>query len=380
MIHITEKERCCGCNACVQACPVSCIQMKADHEGFYYPVVEQLDKCIKCGKCEQVCPCLNKQEIRIPHSIFAVQSKQETVRRQSSSGGLFAELALWVLQQKGVVFGARFSPKWTVEHTYTETVEGLAELQGSKYVQSHLEDSFKQVQAFLRAGRWVLFSGTSCQISALNLFLKNRQERLLTVEVVCHGVPSDRVWHSYLRELTNGTVNKITQVKFRDKTTGWKNYSVVCDWEGHHMLELFKENNYMKGYLSDSLLRPVCYHCPSKSFATGSDITLSDYWGIQNLQPELDDDLGTGLAFIHTEKAQRILELLPVTFYPLSVPYEQLLRYNHSIATSVNSPLRLKRYLFYMGLSINLPFSLLVNLLLKKRGIVGWFKRIKGKG
>ena len=380
MIHITKKEQCCGCNACVQVCPVSCIEMKVDLEGFYYPVVEQIDKCIKCGKCERVCPCLNKQAENTPLLTFAVQSNQEELRMQSSSGGFFTELSLWVLQQQGVVFGARFTKEWTVEHAYTETVDGLAYFRGSKYVQSHLGDSFKQVKAFLQAGRWVLFSGTSCQIAALSLFLKTKPERLLTVEVVCHGVPSERIWRSYLMELTDQSVSKITDIDFRNKKTGWKNYSFVCNWQTHRIQEVHKQNNYMKAYLSDSLLRPVCYRCPSKSFAAGSDFTLADYWGVHSLQPELDDDLGIGIAFVHTSKAQQVLDLLPIAKYPLSASFEQIVRYNHSLAKPVNPPLRLKRYLFYVGLSFHLPFSFMVNILLKKRGIIGWFKHIGRKG
>ena len=378
MIRITCKAQCCGCNACVQICPVHCISQQIDHEGFVYPLVDSA-RCLQCGLCDKVCPVLHPTAQRKPLDVKAVRSLEESTRLQSSSGGLFTELARWVLEQGGVVFGALFSDQWMVEHGYAETEKGLEAFRGSKYVQSSINQSFKEVRTFLKQGRWVLFSGTSCQVSALHHFLRSESDRFLTVYVVCHGVLSAKVWQTYLNELSNNAVSQITQIQFRNKQKGWKNYSFFCEWDKGRIQEPFKNNLYMKAYLSDSLLRPSCYQCPCKSFASGSDLTLADYWGVQELQPELDDDRGLGLAFVHTERMREILQDLPLVKEEVSASLGELQKYNPSIGQSVSAPLRLKRFLFYRLLGRKVPFVWLVNVLLRKRGIVGFLKSIMGK-
>lgn len=378
MIQITRKEQCCGCNACVQICPVHCISRQIDREGFMYPLVDST-RCLQCGLCEKVCPMLHPAAQREPLEVKAVHSLEETTRLQSSSGGLFTELARWVLQQGGVVFGALFADQWMVEHSYAETEKRLEAFRGSKYVQSNIGQSFQEIRYFLKQGRWVLFSGTSCQVSALHHFLQFESDRLLTVDVVCHGVLSAKVWQTYLKELSNNAVSTITQIQFRNKQKGWKNYSFLCEWDKGRIQEPFKKNLYMKAYLSDSLLRPSCYQCPCKSFASASDMTLADYWGVQELQAELDDDKGVGLVFIHSERIAQIIEGLPLAIKPVSASMEDLLRYNPSIGRSVDAPISIKRILFYRLLDCRVPFSLLVNLLLQKRGIIGFVKRLIGK-
>lgn len=377
MIQITQKKNCCGCQACEQACPAGCISMRMDAEGFAYPVVDE-KRCVHCDLCEHVCPMLNPSAEREPIALLAARSQQETVRASSSSGGLFTELARWVLRQGGVVFGARFAEDWTVLHDWTDEEEGLMAFQGSKYVQSRIGNTFKQVRALLKEDRWVLFSGTSCQIAALRRFLRKDYGCLLTVDVVCHGVPSAKIWQSYLKRLAGDTTHSIRHVRFRDKQQSWKNYQFVCLWKGGEVRESFRENAYMKAFLSDSLLRPSCYHCPCKSFATPSDLTLADYWGIQVLQPALDDDRGIGLAFVHTERMREILQELPLVMEKVTAPLCELQRYNPSIARSVNAPLPVKRFLFYRLLACGVPFSFLVNVLLRKRGIIGFVKQKLG--
>ncbi len=374
MFQIENKEDCCGCAACVQSCPVSCIRMEEDGEGFFYPVVDE-SMCIDCGACEKVCPVRNPYPPRVPKRACAVRSNDSSVRESSSSGGLFMELARRVLARGGVVFGVRFTDKWTVGYGIAETEEELAAFRGSKYVECATGDCFERAQAFLREGRWVLFSGTSCRIAALNRFLRKEYDRLLTVEVVCHGVPSAKLWRAYLVYLTGGHPELVRNVNFRSKETGWKNYSFVCEWGHRRLQEPFRKNAYMRGFLSDSLLRPSCYSCACKMFASESDLTLADYWGAWHLQPEADDDRGTGLAFIHTEKAAEILQSLNVSSCAVTAPFEKLQTYNPAIGQPVRRPMKIKRRLFYRGLSMGLPFPLLVNIILRKRGIVGTLKR-----
>lgn len=242
MINIIDKKNCCGCNACVQHCPKSCITMQEDEEGFLYPIVDQ-EVCIDCGLCEKVCPVLNQGEERKPLQVYAANNTNEEIRMQSSSGGVFTLLAETIIQEGGVVFGARFNDDWEVIHDYTETQEGLATFRGSKYVQSRIGDSYCQAEQFLKKGRKVLFSGTPCQIAGLNLFLRKEYNNLLTVDFICHGVPSPGVWKSYLEELIAlqgnrknsvlshskpiilNSIRDISRIEFRNKRLGWKKYS-----------------------------------------------------------------------------------------------------------------------------------------------------------
>ena len=375
MFQIERKEDCCGCRACVQSCPVSCIRMEEDSDGFSYPTVD-VSLCIECGACERVCPMRNPYPPREAGTVYAARSLNTLTRENSSSGGLFMELAHWALRQGGVVFGVRFTGKWTVEHGFAETEEELVAFRGSKYVESNTDGSFEKVQAFLREGRRVLFSGTSCQIAALNHFLRKKYDTLLTVEVVCHGVPSAKLWSAYLDYLTGKQPELVRDIRFRSKETGWKNYSFVCDMGHRRVQETFRRNPYMQAFLSDSLLRPSCYSCACKMFATESDLALADYWGVQHIQPEADDDRGTGLVFVHSEKALEMIKSLPVSLDAVAAPFETLLRYNPAIARPVRRPMKIKRRLFYMGLGAGVPFPLLVRAVLKKRGIVGIIKRL----
>lgn len=199
MIKLEKKSDCCGCAACVQRCPKQCISMQEDEEGFLYPAVDK-ESCIDCGLCEKVCPILSPSSPHLPHYIYAAKSKDEHIRKHSSSGGVFTLLAEQTINAGGVVFGARFDEKWDVVHDYSETLEGLSAFRGSKYVQSSIDQSYKQVESFLRGGRLVLFSGTPCQIAGLKRFLRKDYENLTTVDFICHGVPSPKVWRMYLKE------------------------------------------------------------------------------------------------------------------------------------------------------------------------------------
>jgi coenzyme F420-reducing hydrogenase beta subunit len=353
--------------------------MHPDEEGFLYPIVN-LEVCIGCNLCVKVCPAIYQGQERLPLKVYASRNKDERILLESSSGGIFSLLASVVIRQGGVVFGVRYDKDWNTVHSWTDSDEGLADFRGAKYVQSRIGNTYKQVLAFLKQDRWVLFSGTSCQISALNRFLKKKYEKLLTVELVCHGVPSTKIWQSYLMELTDQGKNPIRNIQFRGKDTGWKEYSFVCFQERGNHMETFKKNPYMKGFIQDLYLRPSCYQCPSKSFATDSDLALADFWGVQYLYPQLDDDLGIGTVFVHSLKAEHILEDLSLHISRVSVPFEDLVQYNKAICFSSKKVLSLKRKLFFLGIDWAISFSWLANLLSKKWGIVGQVKKIIGRG
>ena len=331
MIVIKDTKDCCGCNACAQRCPKHCITLQEDHEGFLYPKVN-INLCIECGLCEKVCPVLNQGTKKEPLNVYAAINPNEEIRKESSSGGIFTLLAEKVILENGVVFGARFDENWEVRHDYTETIEGLAAFRGSKYVQSRIEDNYLKAEKFLKEGRKVLFSGTPCQIAGLKKFLKKGYDNLLTVDFICHGVPSPKVWRMYLDEtckiliLQNGKKSAtspstskdkkcyIKAINFRDKTLGWKKYSFFLKLDPafiqdgkntKELLEPFSKNIFMKAFLLNIILRPSCYRCPSKKGKANSDITIADYWNIQQVLPKIDDDKGISLVLTNTPEGKK---------------------------------------------------------------------------
>lgn len=367
MIQIREKRDCCGCGACVQSCPKSCVTMQEDGEGFLYPEVD-MSLCVDCGLCEKVCPVIHHGEDRNPLTVYAAKHKDDKIRLSSSSGGAFTALAENVIDEDGVVFGAKFDEDWSVVHDYTETKEGLAAFRGSKYVQSRIGDSFKKAEYFLKAGRKVLFSGTPCQIAGLKRFLRKEYDNLLTVDFICHGVPSPGVWRKYLKEETarqcggkNSVLShpnikerdaRIESISFRDKRLGWKKYSFALTLSvpnGHGakntvlLSEPLNKNIFLRGFLADLYLRPSCHACPAKNFKSGSDVTIGDFWGIQNVMPEMDDDRGVSVVIVSTESGVNLFRGMRLD--NRVVDYESVLRYNPSIERAVR--LTEKRNSFY---------------------------------
>lgn len=327
---------CTGCTSCMNICPQKCIQMIEDGEGFLYPQIDN-SKCIQCGVCEKVCAVLHKERSRIPISIYVAKNANENIRMESSSGGIFTLIAEHILSEGGVVFGAKFNERWEVIHDYTETVKGLAEFRGSKYVQSSIGNTFQQVKLFLKAGRKVLFTGTPCQIIGLKKYLRKEYENLLTIDFICHGVPSPKVWRTYLEEsLSNkrnskyypffeSEKNSINKIEFRSKLTGWKNYSFVLTFSrtmfngGQMYTSIAWENPYMRGFLSDLYLRPSCHHCFVKGFRSQSDITIADAWGIEYYLPQWNDDKGASLLCIFNKKSLEILgKLTHIEYIPVN--------------------------------------------------------------
>lgn len=310
MIIINNKSECCGCSACVQACPKQCIRMLTDEEGFWYPYVD-MDMCIDCHLCEKVCPELNIHLNNSLPSVFAAVCDDDYIRMSSSSGGVFTRLAETIINCGGVVFGACWDKDWTVHHTYATTIDCLEIMRGSKYMQSVIGDSFFQAKAFLREGRKVLFSGTPCQIAGLKLYLKKEHENLFTVECVCQSVPSPGVWKKYLEERakqSGHTVSDILSVKFRNKESGWKVYSCSIDYkDGTRYLRNKEKDTWMLGYRDGLITRPSCTQCPSKSSSSMADLSLGDLWGITEIAPDLDDDKGVTSVLVRTNKGRELL-------------------------------------------------------------------------
>lgn len=303
MIQVYNKSTCCGCSACIQICPKKCISFEEDCEGFRYPQVDT-DTCIDCGLCEKVCPELAPLSSQQPHKVYAAINQDEEIRLASSSGGIFTHLAEQIIAKGGVVFGARFNKEWEVVHDYTETLDGLTAFRGSKYLQSKIGATYQQAEKFLKAGRDVLFSGTPCQIAGLKLFLRREYPNLLTVDFVCHGVPSPLAWRYYLNEQQKGSETTISTIHFRDKATGWKSYSLTLgdNQKGCIYTNRFYKDAYMQAFLANLTLRPSCYACPAKAGRSQSDITIGDFWGIEKIKPEIDDNKGVSLVMLNNNK------------------------------------------------------------------------------
>lgn len=335
MIDIKDKRMCCGCSACVQVCPAECIHWHEDAEGFSYPVVD-LPMCLHCDKCEDVCPMIHPLKPTEPEAIAGASNPEEDIRMASSSGGIFSMLADSVLADGGVVFGAAFDDEWVTHHVMAENTEQLAALRGSKYLQSCMGDSIKETERILREGRRVLFSGTSCQIAGLRKVV-GRHPGLLAVDVVCHSIPSPKVWRQYLTETAEakGVVPAgISSVSFRDKRFGWKDFSVVIKaseggGEEEVLSQPSRENAYMRGFLKGLYSRPACSNCPAKKFASGADITIADFWGVEEFYPGNDDDRGITLVFTLTDKGHEALEKLGAETF--SATLEQAMAHNPRI-------------------------------------------------
>lgn len=393
MIHIVNKSDCCGCAACVQCCTKQCIQMQNDHEGFCYPVVDQ-EKCVSCGLCDKVCPIINSSISQAPQKVYAAINQDEPTRLNSSSGGIFTLLAKQTINAGGVVFGAKYDNNWQVIFDYAETLEELTSLQGSKYVQAQIGTSYRQAEGFLKQGRKVMFSGTPCQISGLKHFLRKDYENLFTVDIVCHGIPSPKVWNRYLTELNyrlkrqspfksspqSSESSPISAVSFRDKTSGWKKYAFVV--YGSFKEEDSKETSksilyfsphrketFIRAFRSNMILRPSCYSCPFKDKRSGADISIGDFWGIGKISPEMDDDKGTSVIIVWSEKGLH------------SLPYDRMLynEYTFEDAERHNAGLKNtciphpRREEFFAQLDSCKDVKKLIEGMLKKP----WYLRIK---
>lgn len=304
--------KCNGCSACYAVCPNECIKMIADEDGFLYPRVEE-DKCIKCGLCEKACP-ISKESVCACHefeqSAYAAYTKDEYIHLNSSSGGIFTEIAKCIIADGGVVFGAAFDADFNVVHTEVETADGLEKFRGSKYVQSSINDAYSRAKNFLLQGRPVLFTGTPCQIGGLYAYLGKSYENLYTQDIICHGVPSPMVWQRYIKyRLDEMDSGDLTGVCFRSKDAGWQRFSMTMNFDNGQMYVKTLDRDYMlRAFLKNLCLRPSCHDCSFKGKKRQSDITLADFWGVQHVLPDMYNHNGTSLVFINSKKGKDLFD------------------------------------------------------------------------
>ena len=340
MIVKTDKTRCSGCSACFAACPVGCITMRPDAEGFLYPVVDQ-EKCIGCGKCDRVCPVTEPSTAEAaPAAAWGANARDAALRERSSSGGVFTLLAKDVLESGGVVFGAALTEHCSkAEHIMAENAEQLSRLQGSKYVQSNLKDAFRQAKEKLENGYSVLFTGTPCQIAGLRAFLGRDYERLLSVAIICHGAPSPLVWERYVSHSEKKLGGKLREAFFRSKKTGWNHFGLhLVSESGKEQYLTAQKDAFMRLFLRNLSLRPSCYRCEAKSGSCAADLIIGDFWGVQNVLPDLADDMGTSLVLSFTEKGTAAAERVLFAMDTRKVSAETALEGNSAYYHSVRMP------------------------------------------
>lgn len=338
MVKIINKSQCCGCAACQSICPKKCIEMKNDNEGFAYPVVNEAE-CLNCGMCEKACPInrsepLNNTKISA-YSLISLDTKK---RIKSSSGGAFSVLAEKVISNGGVVYGVAMSDDCrTAKHIKAESIADLSRLRGSKYLQTEPIKIYEDVKASLERKKLVLFSGTTCQVNGLYGYLNHNYENLITVDVICHGVPSQKLWKKYIEHEEKVYDAKVTSVNFRNKKKGWQNFGIEKNYSGKRIWASLRKDPYMHMFLNNYCLRPSCYNCKAKELKM-SDISLGDFWGVDSFTPELNDGKGTSIVLVRTERGKKMFDSIKRDVKYREITYEYAVKYNPAEYTSAKRP------------------------------------------
>ena len=363
MIQITDKSKCCGCNACGDVCHQKAITFQTDIEGFWYPAVEP-SKCINCGLCDKICPELNIEKLKHndfekPQTIAAI-NKNMRIRWDSTSGGVFSALATGTYKENGYVGGAIYNEDFSVRHFISGDSADLAKLRSSKYLQSNAEGFYSSVRKLLQAGEKVLVCGTPCQMAALRAFLQKDYEHLIIVDFVCLGVNSPKVYRKYLDSLEHKFNGKIISIKAKNKELGWRNLTrkVVFD-NGKSYYGVLMDDDFRRGYHTGVFCRPSCYNCQYKGFPRMADITIADYWGIEKIDGNLDNNIGTSMVLLNSQKGVDYFEKIKGQLEYRHTPFSSILPGNRALTKSLK-PSTINREHFFSDLNI-LPFEDIVH-------------------
>ena len=341
MIEIKNKVYCCGCNACGDVCSMQAITFKTDNEGFWYPEVNK-ELCVDCGLCDKVCPIQNKADFVERYAepnVFAAYTKDKAIRLDSTSGGIHSMLALKMYEKKAYVGGAVYNPDHTCSQIVDNNPERLPEIRSSKYLQSNAAGVYKEIRSLLKEGKNVFFCGCPCQIHALYNFLGKEYDNLVTCDFICRGVNSPKVFLKYMEMLERQYGAKATDIKFKNKKWGWHNFSMRVNFEnGKEYCKDRWHDLFFIGYLqAGNFTRPSCYECRFKGFPQKSDITLADFWGIETLDQSMDQDKGTSLVMVNSEKGQILFDAIKNNIEWKQFSMDEARRGNPAMESSLSS-------------------------------------------
>lgn len=336
-IEIIDKKKCTGCGSCFHSCPTQSISMVENSEGFLYPLVDE--RCISCGICIKHCPILTPiQKTNNDKEIYGLILKNDDILFKSSSGGVFPVIAEYVINNKGYVFGCALNNDLEPEHIAINNINELYKLQGSKYVESNLGDCFPKIRNYLSNGCLVLFTGTPCQAAGLISFLGKPYNNLITIDLVCHGIPSRKLFSSYITWLSKKNNDQIIQYNFRDKKNGWglkgssftknKNIKVNPD-----------SDPYYFSFLRGDTYRESCYKCSYASMNRNGDFTIGDFWGVDKFFPLINTKKGVSVCILNTEKACALFTSIKSNFIAFPCTEDQIIKYNHNLNSPTNRPL-----------------------------------------
>ena len=332
MIKITDKRKCTGCSACVNICPKKAITFECDKAGYNYPVVDS-KKCIDCSLCDKICPMINPVDVDNNYDeplVKAAWNKDEQIRINSTSGGIFTAIAQRFIEKDGYVVGAEYSEDFGIRHSIISKDTNIVNLRQSKYAQSDLGDVFVSIKRLLQDNKQVLFCGSPCQVAGLRKYLLKDYDNLFIVDFICRGIISQKIYKNYLDSVEKHTNSKISKVHFKNKDFGWNRFSTKISLENGEFYHKDRYNDeYMKGYLKYNLyLRPCCYDCQFKTLPRLSDLTLGDFWGIGNSDKSLDNDKGTSVVLINSDKGREFFNNISDLIFATDSSLEQVKKGN----------------------------------------------------
>jgi coenzyme F420-reducing hydrogenase beta subunit len=340
--------------------------MKPDIEGFFYPEIDQ-EKCINCNKCKDICPVDERNLRKLvnvrQNQAYAAINNDEVTRNKSTSGGIFSLVAKEIIRKNGIVFGVKFNKNFAVVHSHADTLEGITEFYRSKYVQSNIGETFKECKQYLEQGKYVLFSGTPCQIGGLIAYLAKDYANLFCIDIICMSVPSPKIWEKYLEYREQKSGSTIKKIAFRYKNPSWKTSSLYFQFEnGTEYKETGEKDPYLRVFESDICARYSCYKCNFRTLNRESDITIADFWGIENICPEMFDNKGTSLVMINSERGKELFEKIKEKCTLQSININMAIQYNPRAIHSREKPIKRvgkRRKRIFQKLDI-LPFDILV--------------------